>query len=101
MKKNLSKSIVCLYVAAVVLTLFVGLLIDKTGESGYKVALPLCFVGLVVIIVAYHANNKANESLVTEVDDDSYAVINKDTFAIKVEGEDKDNLVVKLTRKED
>lgn len=99
MKKNYSKSIICLYVAAVILTLFIAALIDKTGDTGYAVALPLCVLGLVVIIFAYYKQNEKKTNLAESIDENSYAVLNKDVYAIEVNKEDKDNVVVKLTRK--
>ncbi len=99
MKKNLNKSMIALYVAIVVLAVFVSLLIDKTGNAGYKVALSICLLGLVIVICAYHLENRKPKSLADNVSEDSYAVINKDVYAIKVDKEDKENVTIKLTRK--
>lgn len=99
MKKNLNKSMIALYVAIVVLTIFAGMLMDKTGNTGYMIAFPLCLLGLVVVIVAYHLANRKPKSSIDNVAEDSYAVINKDVYAIKVDKEDKENITIKLTRK--
>lgn len=99
MKKNLNKSILWLYVAIVVLTVFVCILVDRTGDAGYKAALPLCFASLIVTMVAYCFGTKNTTSLVDTVAEDSYAVINKEVYAIKVDKEDKNDVTIKLTRK--
>lgn len=99
MKKNLNKSILWLYAAIVVLTVFVCIVIDKTGDKGFVVALPLCFASLIITMVAYCVSNKRKVSLVDSVAEDSYAVINKEVYAIKVDKEDKNDVTIKLTRK--
>ena len=99
MKNKFNRLIVCLYVAIVILSLFVCILIDKTGDSGFKYALPLCFVSLVITMIAFCFSTKPSVSLVESVSEDSYAVINKDVYAIEVDKENKNDVTIKLTRK--
>ena len=50
-------------------------------------------------MIAFCFSTKPSVSLVESVSEDSYAVINKDVYAIEVDKENKNDVTIKLTRK--
>ena len=65
MKKKINNLIAWLYLALAILTLFVATVIDTTSDDGFKVAVPICFVCLIITMIAYCLNSKPNKSLNT------------------------------------
>ena len=99
MKKKINKALMWLYFSVVVLTIFVCTLIDTTSDGGFKAAVPICFGALVVSMIAFCFSSKTTTSIVDSIDEESYAVIDKDVYVIKVIKEEDKDVIIKLTRK--
>lgn len=101
MKRKLSRLLMCLYFSIVLLVIFICVLIDNTGALSFKVVLPVCLAILIISMICYCVGSKSNETLVDNVSEKSYAVINDETYSIDVYKVDEELFSIKLTRKKE